>query len=601
MISFRTSIYFLILCFFFFGGQRTSLAQNTEQRTVRLINKNEVKQLKEFLEKKDATFDIKTKKQIRPVYHLLVGPFNTPKQKLRLLSYLEKKRGQQKLINNRRYVYIGTYRTKKRATRIAKRLNLVRYGEARLYRVRKEVTVYEVKISQEGAYNDASNEVMTFSSPPGEQVNSSEVLESVDKTDSLWTTSFEGHSRLMGVSYLNQKESPTQLKLILSPEWKAQNKEAWQASIGVYTDAVLNLKDQNTDLKSSLHKTNLSYDFDSMTVTLGAQVLSWGRVYENSAFDLLSRQNLRHGSELGYDERLMSQWALRAKGYWSSLTVDFILSPYFQTHEYSPSGDLWSPVSRERGRIVGFPEQSILNQLVKSGSFKEDKIDRFATGLRLTHGLGGGSELGLTFARAPSQNPYYTINPEVVGRIFIGESISNAIVNSKEATFAIKYPTQLFFGLDGVSELFGNIYRAEIGWQSDRPATEKEGFIYSPQSALLWNLSTERYLNQGVNTLNVMLSGSKLLADKELLDFESTYFLGARYQWPFDRDRWLFEIESQIGLHAQHVNVRPRFSYQGIERQSFDLALNVFSGEEQTSANYFKDNFSVQLSWRYDL
>jgi type IV pilus assembly protein PilY1 len=231
----------------------------------------------------------------------------------------------------------------------------------------------------------------------------------------------------------------------------------------------------------------------------------------------------------------------------------------------------------------------------------KDKIDRIATGLRLTHRVGSGGELVLTVVRAPSQNPYYTINPEVVKRILSGESISNAIVNSKEATFAVKYPTQLFLGLDGVSELFGNIYRAEIGWQSNRPATEKEGFIYSPQSALLWNFSTERYLNQGVNTLNVMLSGSKFLADKELLDFESTYFLGARYQWPFDRDRWLFEIESQIGLHAQHVNVKPRFSYQGIERQSFDFALNVFSGEEQTSANYYEDNLSVQLSWRYDL
>ncbi|WP_208321235.1 DUF1302 family protein [Thiohalophilus thiocyanatoxydans] len=382
----------------------------------------------------------------------------------------------------------------------------------------------------------------------------------------------------------------------LAMEWLYSDN--WEARLGGRVDGYMQRGDADFE-KSELDyaESYLRYRNADRTVTLGAQTVLWGRVDELPPTDRLSVQDVSRFVLDDLEDRRRAVPAVRWEEFVGAHKLDLLYVPQFRAAERPQEESIWSPVDRDRGRLIGMPANPLLAPLVTGGRFAEDDDGRGGWGLRLSR-AGHNLDYGLTVQDARHSLPYYELAPAVRSSLLANSSDVEGALAAAPDTFTARHPRTWVVGGDLAFSAGRSTWRLEAAWLSDQPATT-EDLRYTTVEALDWVAGVEFFPGDRNLRMTAQLRGLHLLnAKDELLDRETIYTLFGDIENSFERERWRVRLRYSIGLDEHDVYLNPELAFQGREPHELYLGFHYFDGAPNTPGGFHRHHDLFTLGWR---
>ncbi len=546
-------------------------------------SKSRFSQMKKKLDQKGKTYLTNSKKIKKDVYYIFIGPFSNKRILRRTLIKLKRYKISYKKVKKGRYLYLGWYPDYNQVNLLKAKISNYSLSPIRIIKKKKVITHFKISLK------DSSN-VIVLSAPPEEKAPAEVPAVSEDylKGDLIFSS-----------QHFSKNQEALSRAFAKSSYQVPPSNSQWELSLGITADVSTTDMENFSSNIIEPHRTYLKLNWGLASFTLGYQILSWGRVFENSIIDRFNRQNLQFGPHLNLIEKSLSQPAARLTLYMGANTsLDFIYTSNFHTSSLADEGDYWSPINIQDKRMLGVPSDPILEELISEGTYDEEKYKKNAYGVRLMSEL-LQAEFGLTAIKSPQLTPYYEVDQETIGRISLGQSVEEAInASASGSTFTQRYPQQTLYALDFSYDFSGTIYRLEVGRKDNTPVTSTK-FEYQLHPSVVWNLSAETYPRNGRDTFNLMLSGKEIQVNPdEVLNDTSTQYFATRYLIKFFQDTFEFELRMRFGLHENDIQILPEISYLPADNNKLTLSLAHFEGKEKSFGGFYEQYDHISLRWK---
>jgi hypothetical protein len=393
-----------------------------------------------------------------------------------------------------------------------------------------------------------------------------------------------------------QAETSNYFRGDLAAEWSLNNR--WSLRLAGRLDGTLQTGVEDFDtLELDYGASYLRYQDASRRITLGPQIVTWGRVDETPPTDRLSVQDISRLLLDDLDDRRRAVLAIRWEEFIGDFKLDLQYLPRFRPAETPRLDSLWSPVDKHSGRLIGMPFSPLLAPLIQLGGFDEEAEGDGGWGVRLSR-PGRGFDYALTVQEARQSLPYFALDPRVRARLLANPGDIGGALSAAPETFTARYPRTWVVGGDLGLVTEHATWRLEAAWLSDRPATTAD-LRYTTLEAVDWVAGVEFYPGDRELRVNLQLGGTQLLdAPSGLLDRQKTLNLFGDIENAFARDRWRARLRFFAGLEARDLYLNPQIAFVGWEPHELYLAYHYFDGAEQTLGGFYQQNDLVTLGWR---
>lgn len=380
-----------------------------------------------------------------------------------------------------------------------------------------------------------------------------------------------------------------------SMRWRPSS--AWEFRAGARIDGYSQTgSPEFDDGDADYTDTYVRYRGERFRFTAGAQTVIWGRVDELPPNDRLGVHDARRYVLDDLEDRRLAVPGLRLETFHSGLKTDLFYVPEFRAAELPPLESIWSPVDRQRGRLIGIEPNPALNALVRGGTFDEDEHGTGGAGLRLSR-AGEGFDYAFTVQRVRHSLPYYELDPTARAVLLATSNPSAAIAAADGATFTARHPLTWSFGGDMGFESHGATWRFETAYLTDVPVTTTD-LRMETVKGVDWVAGVEFYPGDANARVNLQLAGHHLIDAPQILDRENTYSLNGSMENVFNHHRWRAKVRFSFGLDERDVYVNPEIAYLAAEPHEFYLGAHYFDGADETPGGFHQDHNLVTLGWR---
>ncbi|MFW5724391.1 MAG: hypothetical protein ACOCWF_07510 [Halochromatium sp.] len=358
----------------------------------------------------------------------------------------------------------------------------------------------------------------------------------------------------------SQARTSNYLHADLAVDWALAPR--WSVRLGARLDGSLQTGVEEFDrLELDVDESYLRYQDLDRRVTLGPQIVTWGRVDETPPTDRLSVQDLSRMLLDDLEDRRRAVLAAR-----------------------------WE-------EVIGVPVDPLMAPLIQAGSVDDNEGGSGGWGLRLSQ-PGRGLDYALTVQNTRPSVPYYGLDPRVREAVLARPWDLAGALSAAPDTFVARYPRTWVVGGDLGFVTDNATWRLEAAWLSDRPATTADLRVIT-REAIDWVAGVEFYPGDRELRVNLQLGGSQLLdAPAGVLDRRRTLDLFGDLETHFARDRWRARLRFFKGMEDRDLYLNPQLAFLGFEPHELTLAYHYFDGDEQTLGGFYEDNDLVSLSWR---
>ncbi len=394
----------------------------------------------------------------------------------------------------------------------------------------------------------------------------------------------------------SQARTSNYLHADLAVDWPLASR--WSVRLGARLDGYLQTGAEDFDrVEVDLGESYLRYQDLDRRVTLGPQIVTWGRVDERPPTDQLSVQDLSRMLLDDLEDRRRAVLAARWEEFIGDVKIDLLYVPRLRAAEMPHQDSIWSPVDQTRGRIIGMPFDPLMAPLIQAGSVDENEGGGGGWGVRLSR-PGRGLDYALTVQNTRPSVPYYGLDPRVREAVLTRPWDLAGALGAAPDTFVARYPRTWVVGGDLGLVTDNATWRLEAAWRSDQPATTDDLRVIT-REAIEWVAGVEFYPGDRELRVNLQLGGGQLLdAPAGVLDRRKTLELFGDLETNFARDRWRARLRFFSGLDAHDLYLSPQLTFVGFEPHEFTLAYHYFDGAEQTLGGFYEDNDLVTLGWR---
>lgn len=366
--------------------------------------------------------------------------------------------------------------------------------------------------------------------------------------------------------------------LTASVNW--QPTRAWELQASARIDGYDQSDPRADRLRADTGETFVRYRGEGLRVTLGAQNILWGRTDEIPPIDRLSRVDANRLNLDPLAERRRAVGALRLEKTLDDYKLDVVWVPVFQPAELPRWENVWHPVDRRRGRILGVDPALLPPALVQNATFGEDKHGAGGGGVRLTRS-GAGFDWGVSLQRARQSTPYYRFNRFAPGL----------------PTFTAVHPMATVAGLEGEFQWKGATFRLEAARTSDAPVTTTT-FDYRLVPATDVVAGVEFFPGDRDTRITFQLASHHLSTPEPILERKTFHAATLDVEHPFAQDRWRLNLRALVGLNHRDNYVSPRLTYRGFEPHEFYIAGHFFGGDERGIGGFHRDHDLVVIGWQ---
>lgn len=369
--------------------------------------------------------------------------------------------------------------------------------------------------------------------------------------------------------------------------------EAWELRLGARADVQAQQGGdypRTTRARADYDENFLRYRGDRTRVTVGTQRILWGRVDEIPPTDRLSTKDLTRFGLDPYAERRRANPAIRAEYFHGPWHADLVFLPIFRPAELPHRDSLWHPVDRNRGRLLGLPQDPALAPVIEQARLDDDVSGNGGAGVRLGRS-GRGGDFAVTVQRARHSQPYYRFDPETREALAAG-------LPPSDPTLEVVHPRTWVVGGDTAFATGAWTWRAEAAWLSDVPVTRADDLRQTTVEGVDWVIGAEGFPGDGDFRMTTQLAGQHLLNAGDMLDARESYFLTGELESPFAAYNWRARIRYSIGLNRRDIYLNPEVAWIANEPMELYLGAHWLDGAEGTAGGFYRDNRMLVLGWR---
>jgi len=366
------------------------------------------------------------------------------------------------------------------------------------------------------------------------------------------------------------------LHMAFSARWDAGS--AWEAQLAGRVDGYYQSGRQNPDrTQLDYGESFIRYRGDDMRLTVGAQMILWGRIDELPPTDRLSTVDLSRFILDDHPDRRRASPAVRLEYFQGADKFDIVWLPKFRAAQLAGRKSIWSSINQQKGELLGVESTPAVSALIRGSRFSEhEPHSEGGGGVRYSHS-GSGFDYALTAQRVRQSMPYY----ELV-------SINR---------FKARYPRSWIVGGDIGFEALDAAWSFEAAWLSDVPVT-KTDISYTTIEGASWAASVEFHPGDGDMRVNLQLIGTNLIDAPRILDRTEIYTINGEVDFPFAHERWRVNTRFFMGLDKKDIYLNPELAYIGWEPYEIYLAAHYFTGSAGTLGGYHQEHSLLTLGWR---
>lgn len=347
---------------------------------------------------------------------------------------------------------------------------------------------------------------------------------------------------------------------------------------------------ERTRARADYDENYLRYRGDNTRLTFGTQRILWGRVDEIPPTDHVSTRDLTRFGLDPYAERRRANPALRAEWFRGDWHADFVFLPLFRPAEMPDRDSLWHPVDRNRGRLLGLPQDPALAPVIREARLDDDVSGNGGGGVRLSRS-GRGADMAFTVQRVRLSEPYYRLDGDTREAVLAGMPPEDPVLESV-------HPRTWVVGGDVAYVVGAWTWRAEAAWLSDLPVTRSDDLRQTTTEGVDWVVGVEGFPGDGDFRITTQLAGQHLVNAGDVLDARESYFLTGELEAPFSAQEWRTRLRYSVGLNRRDVYLNPELAWIANEPHELYLGVHWLDGAGGTPGGFYQDNRMLVLGWR---
>ncbi|NPB09340.1 MAG: hypothetical protein GXO17_03210 [Thermodesulfobacteria bacterium] len=358
------------------------------------------------------------------------------------------------------------------------------------------------------------------------------------------------------------------------------------------------------ELTPLLWETYLRFEGDKLELTLGNQIIRWGKADEISVLDNLSRQDLRELFTLRAPERRRPWPWLRARYFASSFTLEGVFTLFPLTPRRHDFDSDWAVFDHLLRQIELSPfGQFFTLRLSKQKLVPSLRNAEFGFRLETTQ---GNFDLAFSFLHAHNRSFYRYIksfpitgfslkHPSDPIKDLLDQWSSIQIVSDRIET---RVPQDNIFGFSFETTYRGAGIRGEVAYHTSRVFLKED--LTSVRKPYLrgvigfdYNFSHGLYVNFQFLTQRIINYSDKIILDPKL---DSYFFL--RLSKSFLRDFLTLRVDSVYGITTRSYYLNPEIAYKWRDSTEIFLGLHLIDGPRGTFFDPFDANDQIYLGTR---
>jgi hypothetical protein len=360
------------------------------------------------------------------------------------------------------------------------------------------------------------------------------------------------------------------------------------------------LADEETDL--TLHETYLQYNRSNWEMSLGKQLVRWGKSDQLSPIDSINPQDFRQFITIDLEERALPSWMLRNRWHGESIGFETIIQPWFKKSKIEYFDSNWAIYRNLRESIIANPSATDdLKDYVRDLRVETDKpgksLDNMSAAARFTWqteqsdfalSYHYGWETLPTITNFPVKNINYSGDPDPdLTDLQPGDFTDEKVL--------AKYKRQQTAGFEWETVLDPIGFRGEIAYidhvaflSSDLTSVRKP--VIHLVSGIDYTSITEWYFN---------VQGSWFYIDdysSEILYFEEdTVSLLGEISKPVWRGNLELSLQYNYTITDQSSYLKPSVTLKYFRNFECEVGANIFSGDDDTLLGSYDRNDQVYV------
>ncbi len=345
--------------------------------------------------------------------------------------------------------------------------------------------------------------------------------------------------------------------------------------------------------EAKYHSFNRRFD-----LSVGKQIIRWGKTDQISPVDTLNPQDLREFIIPEYEERKIPIWMADLKLFTDEFTLEGVFIPFFKRSKINYFKTDWSIFGHLKKEI----NQSYFNNIKVH---KKDPDNETEFGLRLTTTI-KNIDMGISFHHTTEDTPFiesFPVKNINVNGTFSSESLNaalaTAVLTNENIEVGFKRTNIAGFAFETTLSDFG--VRGEAAWQ------ENESFLTSSLTSVrkptfIYIIGAD-YTTFGDTYLNLQFL-HKHISDysSKILYFEkNTYTLLGKISRNVLSDYLNASLKYSTNLNNYSCYFSPQLKYTYFTNIECIIGVAAFFGDNDTWLGRFKDNdiFFFNFSYQF--
>ncbi|WP_300458543.1 DUF1302 family protein [Desulfobacula sp.] len=400
----------------------------------------------------------------------------------------------------------------------------------------------------------------------------------------------------MRTTFQTQQDTAVENNISLRNRLILESKYKNMLTVSAISDYIFfGSEDKTDDYDLDLWEAKWQYTDHHFGVSIGRQIIRWGKTDQISPVDTLNPQDMREFILPEYEDQKIPVWMADLSFFFDKFTLEGVFIPIFEESKIDYFQTNWSVFGHIKKEI----DRTALPQALKTyfndlQVHEKDPETDAEFGLRLTTTI-GAADLGLTFHRTNEDTPYFKSFPVKNIRVdgsFSPENLASVLGGAipTNESIEVEYKRTTIAGFEFETTLGDFGIRGEAAWQ------ENESFLTSSLTSIrtptvIYIIGSD-YTTRGDVYLNLQFV-HKHIADytPEILYFDrNTYTFLGEISRNIISDWLEASLEFSKTMNTNEWYLSPQFKYTYITNLECRIGAGLFAGDTDTWLGRFKDN-----------
>ncbi|MDL1967689.1 MAG: hypothetical protein LWW97_03865 [Deltaproteobacteria bacterium] len=350
------------------------------------------------------------------------------------------------------------------------------------------------------------------------------------------------------------------------------------------------------DYDLDLFEGYIFWSTNSIDLTVGKQIIRWGKTDQISPVDNINPQDLREFIVPDYENRKIPDWIARLRLFYRKYTIEGVYIPFFQPSRIDYFGTDWAVYQhlKEDIQVSGLlTSENVPPKTFKNGDW----------GIRLLRTVFDW-DFGLSYLYSWEDLPYYKSFP-IKNLMLDGSASSASLVSALAGPANVNEEIEVEYRRQHIAGFEFETIVKDFGFRGEAAYFDRQSFLMnnlaSTRQAVYHYVIGVDYSGKNDWYINIQFSHQIIKNyDSKILYFNrNNPSLCGEISKEFQEGYFEAELKYNFALNQNSFYLSPRIIFSYVPNLDIMLGLNIFEGDSDTLMGLYDANDQIYIDFKY--